>query len=163
MLQTPQPGSNLYAPAHDVFEDWALISWLDQLFEQHSRRLAPVLAALGTHPALRRAYRRWLTESLDADHHVTDSLVLEIVKDAAVEPHWREDTLVSILLSAGVSAFLLRNVALLIADDAKLLRTVRSSSADRLQGCSSASAVRAELRRGIFSPERATGGLARGS
>jgi hypothetical protein len=124
VLQTVEPGSNLYAPAHDVFEDWALMSWLDQLFAQHSRRLAPVLAALGTHPALRRAYRRWLTESLNSDHQATDSLVLEIVEDPGVAPHWREDTLVSILLSTGASAFLRRNAELLVADDAKLLRAV---------------------------------------
>jgi hypothetical protein len=124
VLQTALSGSNLYAPAHDVFEDWALMNWLDQLFELHNKQLAPVLGALGTHPALRRAYRRWLTESLDSAHEVTDPLPLAIVQDPLVEPHWREDTFVSILLSAGASEFLRRNAALLIAEDAKLLRGV---------------------------------------
>jgi len=124
LLNTPAPGSDRYAPAHDVFEDWALVSWLDNEFTQHGRELSSLVTSLGTYPALRRAYRKWLTESLDADARATDSLVLALIQNPAVAAHWREDTLVGVLQSADASGFLRRNTALLLGDGAKLLRQV---------------------------------------
>jgi hypothetical protein len=124
LLQTPSPGSDLYAPAHDVFEDWALMRWLDQAFVYHERQLDSLLVELGTYPALRRAYRRWLTESLDVDPQTTDSLVVALVRNRTVAAHWREDTLVGVLQSRDARGFMDRNIPLLLDDDAALLREV---------------------------------------
>lgn len=124
LLQTPAPGSELYAPAHDVFEDWALMRWLDDAFVRHGRQLDSLLGELGTHPALRRAYRRWLTESLDVDPLTTDSMVVDLIQNPTVAAHWREDTLVGVLQSGDARGFISRNAALLLADGARLLRQV---------------------------------------
>jgi hypothetical protein len=124
LLQTPAPGSELYAPAHDVFEDWALMRWLDDAFVRHGRQLDSLLGELGTHPALRRAYRRWLTESLDVDPLTTDSMVVDLIQNPTVAAHWREDTLVGVLQSGDARGFINRNAALLLADGARLLRQV---------------------------------------
>jgi hypothetical protein len=117
-------GADRYAPAHDVFEDWALMRWLDAEFARHNQKLDSFLVSLGTHPALRRAYRKWLTESLDAAAFTTDSLVLGLIQNTAVPAHWREDTLTGILLSAHLNEFLQRNATLLIGNGARLLRQV---------------------------------------
>jgi hypothetical protein len=124
LLQTPILGSIFYAPAHDVFEDWALMQWLDDAFVRHSRQLAPLLAELGTYPALRRAYRRWLTESLDVAPEATDTLVAALIQNPSVAAHWREDTLVGVLQSSGARDFIFRNSSLLLENNAKLLRLV---------------------------------------
>jgi hypothetical protein len=124
LLQTPSSGSNLYAPAHDVFEDWALMRWLDEAFVRHGRQLDLLLGELGTYPALRRAYRRWLTESLDVEPQTTDSVVVALIQNPNVAAHWREDTLVGVLQSRDARGFIDRNIALLLADDARLLRQV---------------------------------------
>ena len=124
LLQTPSPGSGLYAPAHDVFEDWALIRWLDEAFVRHGRQLALLLGELGTYPALRRAYRRWLTESLDVDPQATDSVMVALIQNSNVAAHWREDTLVGVLQSRDARGFIDRNIALLLHDEARLLRQV---------------------------------------
>jgi len=124
LLQTPSFGSNLYAPAHDVFEDWALMRWMDGEFVRHGRKLDSLLGELGTHPALRRAYRRWLTEFLDIDPQTTDSMVLALVQNPNVAAHWREDTLVGVLQSRDARGFLDRNSAMLLADGARLFRQV---------------------------------------
>jgi hypothetical protein len=124
VLQTPSPGSDLYAPAHDVFEDWSLMRWLEEAFVRHGRQLDLLLGELGTYPALRRAYRRWLTESLDVDPHGTDSVVVALIQNPTVAAHWREDTLVGVLQSRDAHGFIDRNIALLLADDARLLRQV---------------------------------------
>jgi hypothetical protein len=99
LLQTSAPGSDLYAPAHDVFEDWALMRWLDEGLDQHGRQLDSLVESLGTYPAVRRAYRGWLTECLDVDPQSTDSLALALIQNPNVAAHWREDTLVSVLQS----------------------------------------------------------------
>lgn len=124
LLQTPSPGSDLYSPAHDVFEDWALMRWLDDAFERHDRQLDSLLSELGPYPVLRRAYRRWLTESLDDDPQTTDALVVDLIKNPAVAAHWREDTLVGVLLSRDARDFVRRNTTLLLSKDAQLLRHV---------------------------------------
>lgn len=124
ILQTRSIGSDFYAPAHDVFEDWTLMRWMDETFARHERQLDSLLAELGTFPALRRAYRRWLTEYLDVDPNTTDTMVVGLIQNQRVAAHWREDTLIGILQSSDANGFLDRNKAMLLADDAKLLRQV---------------------------------------
>ena len=124
LLQTPSPGSDLYAPAHDVFEDWALVRWLDDAFIRNGRKLDTLLDELGTYPALRRAYRKWLTETLDVDPQTTDSLVVALIQNPNVAAHWREDTLVGVLQSRDARGFLDRNKAILLDDRARLFRQV---------------------------------------
>jgi hypothetical protein len=124
VLQTPEFASDLYAPAHDVFEDWALMGWLDGEFEKRGRQLESFTHSIGTYPALRRAYRKWLTELLDVDQTATDSLVLDFIQNPHVDAHWREDTLVGVLQSNDAKGFLRRNAAVVLSDGGKLLRQV---------------------------------------
>lgn len=63
LLATPMTGDDHFAPAHDVFEDWALAHWLDAEFERSERRLATLFVQVGTYPALRRSYRKWLIDT----------------------------------------------------------------------------------------------------
>lgn len=124
LLTSPAIGDNRFAPAHDVFEDWALADWLDVEFERGGRRLDVLFVQVGTYPALRRAFRKWLTELLDIFPQATDPLVIDTICNSSVEAHWRDDTLVGVLLSADAGGFLRRNAALLNANGAKFLRQV---------------------------------------
>lgn len=124
ILQSPSAGSNRYAPAHDVFEDWTLMRWLDDMFVQHNRRLGSLLEELESYPALRRAYRRWLTESLDATPDDTDASILALIQDPTVAAHWREDTLVGVLQSRDAQGFIRRNSVALLDNEAQLLRQI---------------------------------------
>ena len=141
LLQTPSPGSGLYAPAHDVFEDWALIRWLDEAFVRHGRQLALLLGELGTYPALRRAYRRWLTESLDVDPQATDSVMVALIQNSNVAAHWREDTLVGVLQSRDARGFIDRNIALLLHDDGQTTASGSSHPSCCLPGSDSSAIV----------------------
>ena len=124
LLATRTTGDDHFAPAHDVFEDWALAHWLDAEFERSEQRLAVLFVQIGTYPALRRVYRKWLTELLDTAPQTTDTLVLDIIQNNSIDAHWRDDTLVGVLQSSDANGFLRRNATLLIADGAKLLRQV---------------------------------------
>lgn len=124
LLTMPAGGDDRFASAHDVFEDWALAMWLDSEFERGGRRLDTLFVHIGTYPALRRAFRKWLTELLDVSPQSTDPLVIDTIRSSSIEPHWRDDTLVGVLLSTDASGFLRRNAALLNADGAELLRQI---------------------------------------
>jgi hypothetical protein len=99
----------LLAVAHDVLEDWALLQWLGRLFRQNSSEPQRFFSEIGTHPALRRAYRYWLTETLDCDPSAADSFVQAILVDEGIPAHWRDDTLVGALMASGGGDFLRRN------------------------------------------------------
>ncbi|MFA6546367.1 MAG: hypothetical protein WCS99_18260 [Limisphaerales bacterium] len=109
------------ATAHDVLEDWALLEWLTQKWRRHETDIPGFLAQIGTFPALRRAYRRWLTEWLDADPAAADRFVLGVLAGSAVA-HWRDDTLAATLLSSTAAGFIIRNEATLVANNLSLLR-----------------------------------------
>lgn len=122
VISQKNPGSTQHAPAHDVFEDWALILYLQRKFcDEHEENLTQLVAQLETHPAMRRAYRKWLIETIDQSPEF-EAKVIELFVQGAVAAHWRDDTLAAILLSGVGNSFLQRNTDLLRANGAKLLR-----------------------------------------
>ncbi len=68
LILSPPIDDAWVATAHDVLEDWALLEWLTQLGRRHANDIPGFLAKVGTYPALRRAYRHWLTEWFEADY-----------------------------------------------------------------------------------------------
>ncbi len=65
-LLVSSPGTDsLVAPAHDLLEDWAILQWIYQQYQIQERSLAGLSDALGTYPAIRRSYRKWINELVD--------------------------------------------------------------------------------------------------
>ena len=118
---TKDNDDGLVATGHDVLEDWALLEWLSHQWRRHTDDIPAFLAQIGTFPALRRAYRRWLTEWLDAEPADADLFVLAVLGGSA-EPHWRDDTLAATLLSSNAGNFIRRNETFLVANGLALLR-----------------------------------------
>jgi len=111
-----------FAPAHDVYEDWSLLRWLQRLHDEEREVGVAFFNRIETHPAMRRAFRRWLTEMLECEPAEADRRVAEILGDANIAQHWKDDALVAVLQSSEASAFLSRSGAQLLANDAELLR-----------------------------------------
>ncbi len=118
---SPPNDDGWVATAHDVLEDWALLEWLTQLWRRHETDMPGFLAQIGTFPALRRAFRRWLTEWFDAEPTAADCFVLGVLASSAAL-HWRDDTLAATLLSSTAAGFIVRNEPTLIANNLALLR-----------------------------------------
>jgi hypothetical protein len=110
------------ASAHDVLEDWALLQWLQREFLQCGRDWPVFFDRIGTHPAIRRAFRKWFTEMLSCAPHEVDSHVFSIVDHRSIAAHWRDDALVAALLSPDADEFLHRNQRTLLNNGAELLR-----------------------------------------
>lgn len=122
LIASPPQSDILLAPAHDVLEDWAILQWISEQYLVHGNALHQFSAAIGTHPAVRRSYRKWLSELAELDPQTTDQLFESIVHKGALSGQFRDDTLVSLLRSSSAPSFLARQRAALLTDDMVLLR-----------------------------------------
>lgn len=111
--------NDLWAPAHDVLEDWALLEWLDGEFLKTSDDWVGFLEGLGTHPAVRRSFRMWLSERTESGE--AEDLA-KVLCQREIQAHWKDDVLVAILTSRAPATFLGSNQSLLLEEDAGLLR-----------------------------------------
>ena len=108
------------APAHDVIEDWAIIRWIESLIIRHEWQTHPISEDVSWHPAIRRGFREWLKENLDAGAEKADRFMFAAYRDDSLPQHFRDDVLVSMLLSNSAGKFILRQKDQMLADDAQL-------------------------------------------
>jgi hypothetical protein len=124
LVRSPNDDDTLLAVAHDVFEDWALLQWLTRIFSRAGSDPGRFFTEVGTYPALRRAYRKWLIETLDCDLVAADSLVQATLVDQGIPAYWRDDTIVGALLTSSGGSFLRRNESFFLAEAAARLGRV---------------------------------------
>ena len=55
---------HLVSPVHDVFEDWALEEYIQQEYFSNHEDPSQFLTAIGSEPAINRAFRLWLYQKL---------------------------------------------------------------------------------------------------
>ena len=68
------------APAHDVMEDWAILHWIQTQYLTHEHSLSELSATIGLHPAVRRTYRKWVTEFVASDPDAADRLFQTVIR-----------------------------------------------------------------------------------
>ncbi len=96
------------APADDVLEDWALQHWIEHEFTLAARNPTIFFGRIGTQPAIRRAFRVWLSEWLDVAFAEASAWALGVIRGAAYPKHWVDDTLAAALLSGAGERFVLQ-------------------------------------------------------
>lgn len=109
-----------YFITHDIYEEWALEKLIESAFRLHGESES-FYKELGSSLPVRRAFRHWLTDKLFTDKAVVKSLVQASISNDAVESHWRDEVLVSVLLSEHSKDLLELFEEQMLADDAKLL------------------------------------------
>lgn len=122
LITSPDGTPLLVATAHDVLEDWAILQWLEEQrltgvgsFEAWSK-------AIGTHPAIRRSYRKWVGELVERHPAAADNLFAGAITETAISVQFRDDTLVALLKAPTAPAFLARHEAELLANDRAILK-----------------------------------------
>ncbi len=124
-LLVSHPESDVMAaPAHDVLEDWAILRWTEEEYVKHEASVLEFAAALGTHPAVRRVYRKWVMELVERDYDLADNLFQAGVSNGNLPAHFRDDTLASLLRSPSSVKFLEKYTSELLANNKQLLRRV---------------------------------------
>ncbi len=121
LIVTSPETSSLAAPAHDVLEDWAIIEWLGQRWIMHERATRPLAEDVGGFPAVRRAYRKWLSELLQCETEAASDFVLSAFCDRTLPGYFRDDTLICALQSPSAREFLEHQREALFADGGALL------------------------------------------
>ena len=119
-----QDSDDLFAPAHDVLEDWAILHWISEQCAGHDCSVMQLSNAIGTHPAVRRTYRNWVGELVDRDRIASDALFLAVLDRTSLPNHFCDDTLVAFLRSRNSADFLDRHCAALFSEGKFLLRRV---------------------------------------
>lgn len=143
LIVSPENTPALVATAHDVLEDWSILQWLDELHLAESKSLQDLSAAIGTHPAVRRSYRKWIAELLEREPAAADRLFEAATSNSSATAQFRDDTLVSLLRAPSAPELLTRHEVQLRAKgnvDLKrvihLLRVACVTTPDWLQGAS---------------------------
>ena len=111
----------LAAPVHDVIEDWAIILWIETRLVTHEWQPQQIAEEIGGYPAIRRGFREWLKEALNSKANRTDEFVLSAYRDSSLESQFRDDVLISMLLSQSSRDFVFREKGHLLANDGELL------------------------------------------
>lgn len=121
LLRLSPNSDNLAAAAHDVLEDWALLEWIDRQFELASQELPALCPVMGTYPALRRTYKKWLSEQVILDPPSAGRILDEAISRTGLPQYFVDDTIVSLLRSSRGSELLEHRWPQLVADGNKLL------------------------------------------
>jgi hypothetical protein len=121
LLAVDESGSRV-AAAHDVLEDWGLAEWFTRRFDLHAGSAHRAAEDVGGHPALRRAYRKWLTEQLDIDASALNAFVAEACDSATLPVHFVDDTWLAIFQSEAANSFMQTFADRLLASEADWLK-----------------------------------------
>lgn len=95
-----------YFIAHDIYEEWALEKIIEAAFQQYGDNPADFYKEIGSSLPIRRIFRSWLTGKLADDKDTVKVLVENTVNDGTIDAHWRDEVLVSIMLSDKASDFI---------------------------------------------------------
>lgn len=87
-----------YFITHDVYEEWALDMLIERAFNTTSDYQA-FYSEIGNSLPIRRAFRKWLSDKLFANDENAKKLIAFTVQDSSVESYWKDEVLVSVLLS----------------------------------------------------------------
>ncbi len=124
LVVSPDGKPLLVATAHDVLEDWAILQWIEEQHLTSEMAFKTLSYAIGPHPALRRSYRKWVTELVDRDEPAADRIFRAAITQADAPVQFRDDTLVSLLKAPSALEFMARHEADLLSNDRAVLKRV---------------------------------------
>jgi hypothetical protein len=121
-LLVEESSTGYLAPAHDVLEDWALVGWIDENFSKFGEHPSDFLHAIGQELPIRRSFRQWLIEGLaNRQNEDVRRFIESAIRDKAIEVYWRDEIMVSILLSGEAAAFINAQEEFLLSDNKEVL------------------------------------------
>jgi len=87
-----------YFITHDVYEEWALEKIIEREFTK-SEDYKSFFDAIGSSLPICRAFRSWLSEKLFNNQNEVKFLIEESIPDNEIKSFWKDEILVSVLLS----------------------------------------------------------------
>jgi len=87
-----------YYITHDIYEEWALEKIIESEFANRESN-KDFFSNLGQSLPIRRSFRNWVSEKLLIENDSIKDFIEEVVKDGEVESFWKDETIISVLLS----------------------------------------------------------------
>lgn len=115
--------NNLYAPSHDIFEDWGLIKYVNCL-KIDNPKIDVFYSSLTNEPAIRRGFRLWVESKIEESESWIYNFVIDTINNVSIENHWKDEVLISIIKSDLCDKFFSEHKDELLEDDLKLLKRV---------------------------------------
>ncbi len=112
-----------YFITHDIYEEWALDKFVESNFLS-SENAEIFFDRIQQSLPIRRVFRRWLSEKLSAANEEASHLIVETMSSQKISNLWRDEVLVSMLLSDYSDYFFNVNKDLLLEDDFQLLKRI---------------------------------------
>lgn len=114
---------NGYFITHDIYEEWALDKIVSRSF-LNSSNVKGFFNDLGNSLPIRRAFRMWLSDQLSENSKGIERFIQEAFTNPDVTQFWKDEILISVLLSNYSEAFFKFFEKEIIADDFKILKRI---------------------------------------
>lgn len=110
-----------YFITHDIYEEWALEKIIKkEFFKKDDNQV--FFNEIGQSLPIRRSFRNWISEQLLLESNEVKSFIEEVIGDNNINQSWKNEILVSILLSDYSECFFNNFKDLLLADNQELLK-----------------------------------------
>lgn len=114
---------NGYFITHDIYEEWTLDKIVSRSFSNNPD-IKEFFDDLGNSLPIRRAFRLWLSDHLSENFEEIESFVQGAFTNAEITQFWKDEILVSVLLSDFSEVFLKSFEKEIIANDFKILKRI---------------------------------------
>ena len=112
-----------YFITHDVYEEWALERIIEKAFNTRGSS-KDFLSKIGNSYSIRKALRSWISERLLLNDADIRTFIEEIITDSSIESHWKDEVLISVLLSDYSENFFKKFEKELLENNFQLLKKV---------------------------------------
>jgi len=110
-----------YFITHDIYEEWALEKIIESEFIKKSTS-HEFFITIGQSLPIRRCFRNWLSEKLLLKDKDIKAFIEEVIENEEIESFWKDEVLVSVLLSNYSTVFFDIFKDELLANEQKLLK-----------------------------------------
>ncbi len=110
-----------YFIAHDIHEEWALEKKIEVEFIKKTNE-QEFFKNIGQALAIRRSFRNWLSKKLLLEDSETKKFIEEVIKNEGIEAFWKDEIMVSVLLSNYSENFFSHFRDLLLENDQDFLK-----------------------------------------
>ncbi|UMY64353.1 MULTISPECIES: ATP-binding protein [unclassified Flavobacterium] len=114
---------NLFAPSHDIFEDWGLIKYVNSLKVDNPKN-HNFYRVLSNEPAIRRGFRLWVESKIEESESWIYNFVIQTINDNSIENHWKDEVLIAVVKSNLCEKFFNEYREELLEDKLRLLKKV---------------------------------------
>jgi hypothetical protein len=114
---------NGYFIAHDIYEEWTLGKIVSRSFSNYSNT-KEFFDDLGNSLPIRRAFRLWLSNHLSESSNEIESFIQDVFTNVDVTQFWKDELLVSVLLSDYSETFFNFFTKEIIAKDFEILKRI---------------------------------------